>query len=120
MTDLIEREAVLKLITEHFFVWPKPSGAVLWDDVKALPAATATGTKPSLNWDHLRPDLVAIARDENGAGYGYPGVPVMDEAEWLATDGDAWCVYALASYTPGTCDWRDSLVMRPGHKGDAE
>lgn len=23
-----------------------------------------------------------------------------------------------ASFTPGTCDWKDSLVMRPGYEGE--
>lgn len=24
----------------------------------------------------------------------------------------------FASYHPGTCDWKDSLVMRPGYEGE--
>ena len=115
MNDLIEREAVLRALADLMI--PHIHRVTANNAILAIPAATATGTQPSVNWDHLRPDLVAIARDEDGNGYAYAKVPdVMDNGWW----GEGLSVSHFASYNPGTCDWRDSLVMRPGYKGDAE
>ncbi len=77
-------------------------------------------TKPSINWDHLKPEIVAIAEDEDGELWGYSIKPFLSEEEgaWLlhSLEGDGYILDGYASYVPGTCDWKDSLVIRPGHE----
>lgn len=70
-------------------------------------------TKPSVNWDHLKPEYIAIARDASGSAYGYVGHPVKQIRSWTYP-GKCIHVHMLSSFDPGTCDWEDSLIMRPG------
>ncbi|ACG60343.1 hypothetical protein phiPLPE_21 [Iodobacter phage PhiPLPE] len=74
--------------------------------------------KPSINWEHVHPSIVAMAT-ECGVTYLFRTAPVLhneyrcwdQDGCW---DGDYYCgVEPFASFTPGTCEWRDSLVMRP-------
>jgi hypothetical protein len=72
-------------------------------------------TKPSINWDHLNPECICLARDANGRGYFYSEIPEQGATSWIL--GAPECgVVGFASYDPGTCDWKDSLVIRPGHE----
>lgn len=77
-------------------------------------------TKPSINWEHLKPEIVAIAEDEDGELWGYSIKPFLSEEEgaWLlhSLEGDGYILDGYASYVPGTCDWKESLVIRPGHE----
>lgn len=70
-------------------------------------------TKPSINWLHVRDEYKFLARSASGNAWIYSEEPTLDEGFWAAEPG----VYAKAnsyvSYTPGTCDWEDSLVKRP-------
>ena len=70
-------------------------------------------TKPSINWEHVRDDYKFLARSASGNAWLYSGEPVIEGKGW--EDGGFGCAEAnsYASYTPGTCDWKDSLVKRP-------
>jgi hypothetical protein len=75
-------------------------------------------TKPSINWDHLKPWIIAIARDEDGQCTGFESMPKISSSySWIA-EGDYYDMKTLASFDPGTCDWKDSLVIRTGHEQD--
>ena len=71
--------------------------------------------KPSINWDHVHGKYNYLAADDMGNAWLYGKEPTIDD------DGGYWDVeldeLALAdthaSYIPGTCDWKDSLVERP-------
>ena len=69
-------------------------------------------TKPSIDWDHVSEDFQYLAQDSNGVCYLYTGKPSQGECQWVT---NMLCTPAIhfASFTPGTCDWRDSLVKRP-------
>lgn len=75
-------------------------------------------SKPSVDWSALHPDIKFIARDSNGAIFGYhekPTVKPHGSAIWYAT-GALVAVKlnsVVASLKPGDCDWKDSLVKRP-------
>ena len=74
-------------------------------------------TKPSINWDHVKSRCICLARDESGVGYLYSEIPEQGAISW--TQGTPECgVGGFASYDPGTCDWKKSLVIRPGHEQD--
>ena len=71
--------------------------------VKAVPL-----TKPSINWDHVLPEYKWLARDSGGVAWLYSNKPREPD-----TNGTIAPVRAFSSYSPGTCDWKDSLVERP-------
>lgn len=77
-------------------------------------------TKPSINWDHVSPQYVALARDSGGDVWLYTKTPTRCSGTtfWAVDEGGiGWLVKnTFASFTPGTCDWKDSLVIRPGYE----
>ena len=70
-------------------------------------------TKPSINWEHVRGEYKFLAQDANGDAWLYYEKPELVEDEWVVTQGECSTVYSYASFTPGTCNWKDSLVARP-------
>jgi len=72
-------------------------------------------TKPSINWEHVAPEYVALAMDENGRCVLYKSMPTVREGDcvWHAADLVHRYADTFASLEKGTCDWKDSLVLRP-------
>jgi len=72
-------------------------------------------TKPSINWEHVAPEYVALAMDENGRCALYKSMPTVREGDsvWQAADMLHRYADTFASLEKGTCDWKDSLVLRP-------
>lgn len=110
------------LATQSNPVWLKvPTPIWDWFDV----AYRIAVTKPSINWDHVSPDYNWLARDKSDGPdlncFLYTGKPLLSPWE------ERWGILASAKYASaegfasldrGTCDWKDSLVMRPGYEGD--
>ena len=69
-------------------------------------------TKPSIDWSHVSEDFQYLAMDEDGEFYLYSGKPSLGEWQWRSILRLAVADH-FSSFTPGTCDWRDSLVKRP-------
>ena len=70
--------------------------------------------KPSIDWDHVAPKYKYLALDSFGYGWLFCEKPVLGVKIWGASEGK----YALmadghASFVPGECDWKESLVKRP-------
>lgn len=76
-------------------------------------------TKPSINWDHVAPEFVAMATNGHRTTLLFCGVPEKMGEFWISEAGSD-AVYAFASFVPGTCDWRESLVIRPGYEEGKE
>ena len=70
-------------------------------------------TKPSINWEHVRGEYKFLAQDVNGKAWMYCTEPGIGEDHWFTTSGECAKAHSYASYTPGTCNWEDSLVTRP-------
>jgi len=71
-------------------------------------------TKPSINWDHVHPDYKWLARDKDGGPFFYTKRPSCGRGTWHRPSGSGMNgADTFASYTPGDCDWKDSLVERP-------
>ena len=71
-------------------------------------------TKPSINWSHVKGDYKWLSVDKDGSAYVYEDEPERSESDyWLSLNASLTEVNGLASYTPGTCDWQDSLIERP-------
>jgi len=63
-------------------------------------------TPDTINWDHVAPEFCFMKRNDNDSPFLYTCHP---------NDSKNRSVYAghFASYRKGTCDWKDSLVIRP-------
>ena len=69
--------------------------------------------KPSINWEHVRDKYKFLAQDANGNAWLYWEKPLMGDGRWLASRGDCSEADSYASYTPGSIDWKHSLIVRP-------
>ena len=73
-----------------------------------------SATKPSIDWSHVKEDYKWLSVNANGSADVYEYEPkVGGGGYWCNPKGGSNKVNGLASYVPGTCDWRDSLVKRP-------
>jgi hypothetical protein len=70
-------------------------------------------TKPSINWGHVRGEYNYLAQDIDGSAWLYWEEPKLGEVGWDVALGDFALADSHVSYTPGTCDWKESLVERP-------
>ena len=84
-----------------------------WTSCGVYRAVRSAPTKPSINWDHVADEFIAMATDKNQFAWLYKEIPNDREVYWTSRGGGT-PANAFSSYTPGTCDWRDSLVIRPG------
>lgn len=71
-------------------------------------------TKPSINWDHVSKDYNYLAEDEDGFAFLYKSRPTAGISDWYSED--FYRSDGFASFKPGTCDWKDSLIVRPGYE----
>ena len=69
-------------------------------------------TKPSIDWSHVSEYFKWLAMDADGKFHIYTDKPLQGERQWAT---NLLCTPAIhfASFVPGTCDWKDSLVKRP-------
>lgn len=78
-------------------------------------------TKPSIDWSHVSDEYNALATDSDGETWMYGVAPRMMEGDvygcWVLEGGIAVRAISFSSFRTGTCDWRDSLVIRPGYEG---
>ena len=75
-------------------------------------------TKPSVDWSHVDKRFNYLATDSNGTSYFFMNKPIQRSSWWGVQDGECLSADAFASFTPGTCDWTDSLVERPEEMND--
>lgn len=71
--------------------------------------------KPSINWDHVAPKYKYFSEDSEGNAFLYGEEPYVatDASAWYAQSDEVVEALGFASYTKGTCHWKDSLVKRP-------
>jgi len=71
-------------------------------------------TKDSVDWSHVDKKFVAMARDADDKAFLYDIREVRPHtSDWEGAWGDIKSVEVFSSYKKGTCDWKDSLVLRP-------
>lgn len=83
------------------------------------PAAPLHLTYDSIDWSHVAKGWDYCARDEDGSAYVYASRPDCGRRIWAleAGGGDFSAASVFSSYVRGTCDWRESLIVRPGVEG---
>lgn len=76
--------------------------------------------KPSVNWDHVHPDFICMATDDNNKTYSYTNKIAYDEGLgcWGAkgVNLNYAGVKSHISFKAGNCAPKDSLVIRPGYE----
>jgi len=91
-----------------------------WSDETIYRIAPEPLIPDSIDWSHVAPEWNFMARDDDGDTWVFKARPAIDGSDdfWHDQDwaGDATCLAAFASYRRGTVDWKDSLVIRPGHE----
>src|SRR5690554_6622520 len=72
-------------------------------------------SKPSINWDHVHPDYKYLLTDSDGSSYLVASKPTQSRTCWfIDIEDDAYVTPEIfASFVPGDCDWKESLVQRP-------
>ena len=71
-------------------------------------------TKPTIDWEHVHSTYNYLAADETGNAWLYSKEPTIDvDGYWDVKLGEIALADTHASFSPGTCDWKDSLVARP-------
>ena len=73
---------------------------------------TKAVTKPSIDWSHVSSEYNYLVKDSDGEGYLCGEEPSRVKSGWNAGSPNTSAEH-FASFIPGTCDWRDSLVKRP-------
>ena len=76
-------------------------------------------TKPSWDWSHVSDEINFLVRQSpalSGVPMGSSHRPHKGHLFWQSKEGRACYVECFASYDPGTCNWQDSLVVRPGYE----
>ena len=88
-----------------------------WTSYVVYRAVRPAPTKPSINWNHVSDKFITMATNSFGMSRLFTGVPTPGTYGW-DTSAERSLASSFASFVPGTCDWRDSLVIRPGYKGE--
>ena len=87
-----------------------------WDDGDRYRAKPVPLAKPQIPWDVIADEWICAARDADGMTFFYDNVPEIGlwSCEWVggASNADTSAI----KFDAGTCDWKDSLVWRPGHE----
>ena len=110
---------------EYWEYWPVAKFKPIQEPSWSLSGVyrVAPDTKDTINWDHVAAEFICMARDANGSAYAYaakPKIGCTDAVVWCVGGDDYTGVHVVASYKRGTCDWKDSLVFRPGHEPKGE
>jgi len=119
-----ETRATLEAHGGPYEYWNSPLSPLQWADVgnpmwnlgAIYRVKPQKPTKPSIDWSHVAPKYKWLARDSNDEAFVYAERPFCEGGYWVWNGGSPDPVQVdrlLASYAPGTCDWRDSLVQRP-------
>lgn len=69
--------------------------------------------KPSINWEHVDSKFKYLAEDPCGSAFLYEEKPFIALTSWGIQGGEAVEAFMFASYAKGTCNWQESLVIRP-------
>jgi hypothetical protein len=97
-------------------ITPEFNSVPFYSDWEFEVAPDPEPTPMTVNWDHVHPDCNAIAKDFSGAIWGYDRIPARNGPIWNQDRCRTFHVSILASLDPGTCHWKDSLIIRPGYE----
>lgn len=87
------------------------SGSIWMDAIYRIPKRPM-----SIDWSVLKDEYICAAMDKDGESWAYTTAPKKySGGYYCTTEGKICCLNGLKSYDPGTVDWQDSLIWRPGY-----
>lgn len=111
---ILQRQRVRVAIDENF-AWCDVGGGncISFDCYYRIPKRPM-----SIDWDALKDEYICAARDAFGTPYAYTKEPKTEYGQWMfkSHDTKAVPIISLKSYDPGTVEWDESLIWRPGHE----
>jgi hypothetical protein len=96
-----------------WFRIPKGCGLLDWHIYRI---ATEPLIPDSINWDHVAPEWKFVTRDHDGRARLHYAKPHLNPGACRWASSSFIGAEYFASYKRGTVDWKDSLVIRPGHE----
>ena len=73
---------------------------------------TKAAVKLSIDWNHVNENFRYLAMDADGRYHLYTDKPLQGDRQWVTNPPCTPAIH-FASFTFGTCNWKDSLVERP-------
>ena len=70
-------------------------------------------TPDTIDWGPIDPQIKYIARHSTNVVYGFTHEPIRNDSHWVGNNPIYRINGLIASYRRGTCDWKDSLMVRP-------
>jgi hypothetical protein len=110
-----QRAAIYQDATDWGVGVPTVIVSILRDAYAAPEPEKEPTAKPSINWDHVGGEFNTMATDEGGLTWLYERSPILGINTWFK-GGWTRLTHDFTSFKPGTCDWKDSLVLRPGYE----
>lgn len=121
MTDE-ERGAIMRIhdegcaiegyLCDHKWLWQSPEEQLRMSVIYRI-----APTADTVVWSKLPDEIKWVARDEDGRADGYSEKPrPSEDIHWTSMGVGVVLPYLSlcpSIYTPGTCDWRESLQQRP-------
>lgn len=68
----------------------------------------------SIDWSVLKDEYICASMNKYDQSYAYKAKPEQEAEGWVSGHG-YYKINGLKSYDPGTVDWQDSLIWRPGY-----
>lgn len=96
---------------------PIAGNLISWAEFNEYRIKPTKPTKPSIDWSHVDKRYNWLAKNDDGNAFLYDRVPWSQGYAFVGWAGSYVRADAFSSYSPGTCDWRDSLIVRPGYEG---
>jgi hypothetical protein len=109
-----QRAAIYQDATDWGVGVPTVIVSILRDAYAAPEPEKETTAKPSIDWDQVPAEFNAMATDQGGKTFLHEDSPTLSSSLWHCR---GWIQLArnFSSFKTGTCDWKDSLVLRPGY-----
>jgi hypothetical protein len=109
-----QRAAIYQDATDWGVGVPTVIVSILRDAYAAPESEKEPTEKPSMNWYQVPTGFNAMATDQGGLTWIHEDTPTLGSSVWW--DGGLQRLASVfSSFKPGTCDWKDSLVLRPGY-----
>lgn len=97
--------------------WKEVCNAPAWSPNYTYRVAPEPPRPISVPWEVLDDSIICIARIDSGIVWGFTGTAQTFGWTWIAPHGEQFRLDGvIKGLDPGTVDWKDSLIFRPGHE----
>jgi hypothetical protein len=116
--DELMREGPLLVWIPEFNDWMSVDrGRNFRGDAVYCRAPKPDAVMPTVDWSCFGPAIKAVAWGSDGESWAFTGNPVVNPRGWsnfgICGAYRLFTFYPARAVTRGTCNWKDSLVLRP-------